>query len=111
MQKALKIFLNTIPVLIMIGLIPFVQNDYILTVFHIAIIYISLQFIKYERSDSTVLVFGFFIMTFFEYVFVTTGVESFTRNSLFGVMPVWLPFLWSYGFLAIKKSAQILDRN
>ena len=109
MQKAAKIFLNSIPVLIMIGLIPFVKNDYILTVFCVAIIFISLRFIRYERNDATVFVFGFFIMIFFEYIFVMTGVETFTRHSLFGFMPLWLPFLWSYGFLTIRKSIQILD--
>ncbi len=45
-----------------------------------------------------------------EYVFCSTGVETFVRNSLFGLMPIWLPFLWGYGFIAIKRSVLILDK-
>jgi hypothetical protein len=25
-------------------------------------------------------------------------------------MPLWLPFLWGYGFVAIKRSIEILSR-
>jgi len=36
-------------------------------------------------------------------------VETFVRNSLFGLMPLWLPFLWGYGFVAIKRGIKILE--
>ena len=109
MQKVLKIFLNSIPTLIMIGLIPLVQNDYILTVLDIGIIALLLIFIKCKQNDIVAFLFGFIIITFFEYIFVSTGVEVFTRTSLFGIMPLWLPFLWAYGFVAIKRSLGILN--
>lgn len=44
-----------------------------------------------------------------EFFFVSTGVETFVRNTLFGIMPIWLPFLWGYGFVDIKRAIQILD--
>lgn len=110
MQKSLKIFLNSIPILIMIGLIPLVKNDYLLTVFYFVIIVVSLKLIKFKKNDVIILLFGFIIMIVFEYIFISTGVETFIRNSLFGVMPLWLPFLWSYGFVAIKRSVEILDQ-
>lgn len=110
MQKSLKIFLNSIPILIMIGLIPLVQNDYLLTVFYFLIIVVSLKLIKFKKNDITVLLFGFVIMIISEYIFISTGVETFVRKSLFGLMPLWLPFLWSYGFVAIKRSVEILDQ-
>lgn len=109
MQKVLKIFLNSIPILLMIGLIPLIKSDYILTMIYVAIILISL-FIKHVKKDIIVLVFGFIVMIIFEYIFISTGVEIFVRNSLFGLMPLWLPFLWGYGFVAIKRSLEILDR-
>jgi hypothetical protein len=108
MRKLLKIFFNSVPILIMVGLIPLIQNDYFLALVYIGIIFISL-FIKHERNDISVSIFGFFIMITFEYIFINTGVETFTRNSLFGAMPLWLPFLWSYGFIAIKRSVLILN--
>ena len=109
MRRVSKIFLNSIPILLMIGLIPLIKSDYILTLVYVAIILISL-FIKRVKNDILVLVFGFIVMIIFEYIFISTGVETFIRNSLFGLMPLWLPFLWGYGFVAIKRSIEILDR-
>lgn len=109
MQKTISIFLNAIPVLIMIGLIPFVANDYILALIYIAIIVVALA-VKKEKNDLLIFIFGFFIMILSEYLFISTGVETFKRNSLFGIMPIWLPFLWGYGFVAIKRAVEILSR-
>jgi len=107
MNKALKIFLNALPTLAMIGLIPLVRNDYLLTAIYIVIIVAALLIYR-TKNDLTVLVFGFAIMIISEYIFISTGVEVFSRHTLFGLMPLWLPFLWSYGFVAIKRSVEIL---
>lgn len=61
--------------------------------------------------DGIIFIFGFCAMIFFEYIFISTGVETFVRNSLFGSMPLWLPFLWGYGFVAIKDGVKILEQN
>ena len=106
--KTLKITINTIPTLIMIGLIPLIINDYLLTAIYTVIIAVSL-IIKNTKNDLFVFTFGFFIMIASEYLFVSTGVETFQRNSLFGLMPLWLPFLWGYGFVAIKRSIEVLN--
>ena len=108
MKKGLRIFLNALPILIMIALIPLVQNDYVLTGIYLVIIAVSLS-IKYTENDFLVLCFGFVIMIVFEYIFISTGVETFIRNSLFNLMPLWLPFLWAYGFVAMKHAIKILD--
>jgi hypothetical protein len=109
MKKAQKILTNSIPVLIMIALIPLIKNDYILTVIYIVIIVYFLKLIKATKNEIMILYFGFIVMIIFEYIFISTGVETFTRNSLFGVMPIWLPFLWAYGFVMISRSVKILD--
>jgi len=110
MNKVFKIILNVIPILMMIGLIPLVRNDFVLTGMYAAIIVVALL-IKRERNDLLILVFGFFIMIASEYLFISTGVETFQRNSLLGLMPLWLPFLWAYGFIAIKRSVLILNSD
>lgn len=92
----------------MIALIPIIKNDYYLTLAYLLVIIASLS-VKYEKRDWIFLVFGFLIMIVSEYFFISTGVEVFKRNSLFGIMPVWLLFLWSYGFLAIKRAIKILE--
>ncbi len=109
MKKILSIFLYTIPILVMVGLIPLINNDYILTIVYIGIIIISLFLIRCGKSDFTVLLFGFIAMIIFEYIFISTGVETFLRQSLFNIMPLWLPFLWSYGFVAMKRSIEVLN--
>jgi hypothetical protein len=108
MKKIIPIFANAVPIFFMIGLIPFVRNDYLLALVYVVVIAISFA-IKKIRNDLLVFVFGFFIMLISEYVFVSTGVETFTRNSLFSIMPVWLPVLWAYGFVAMKRAIKILE--
>lgn len=92
----------------MIGLIPLVADDYLLAGIYAAIILAAFA-IRRERYDITVCAFGLVIMILSELLFVSTGVETFVRNSLWGVMPVWLPLLWGYGFVAIKRSVRILE--
>lgn len=107
-SKIIDIVLNIIPILVMIGLIPVIQNDYFLTVIYVVIILISF-FIKKEKGDVFIFIFGFLAMIISEMVFISTGVETFVRNTLFGLMPLWLPFLWGYGFVAIKRGIKILE--
>lgn len=109
MNKIFPISLNAVPVLIMIGLIPFVSNDYLLTIIYVGIILVALL-LKRTQNDLVALVLGFIIMVVSEYLFVSTGVETFNRNTLFGLMPLWLPFLWAYGFVAIKHSIETLSK-
>jgi hypothetical protein len=93
----------------MILLIPFISSDYWLTLLYVVIVLFSF-YLKRERNEVLILFFGFAIMIASEYLFISTGVEKFVRNSLFGLMPLWLPFLWAYGFVVIKRSVIILDK-
>ena len=109
LKKSFLVFFNATPVILMIALIPYIRNDYLLTAVYVFIIGVALLF-KRDKYDITFLLFGFIIMTASEYFFIKTGVETFSHKSLLGVMPLWLPFLWSYGFVAIKRSAKILGK-
>jgi len=55
MKKTFVIFLNAVPVLAMIALIPFIKNDYVLMIVYIGIIAASLTF-KYAPHDFLILV-------------------------------------------------------
>lgn len=107
-KKIAHVFFNALPALFMLSLIPFIRNDYNLSIAYILIIIASL-YVKKEKNDILVFVFGFVVMTIFENLFVKTGVETFQRNSLLGVMPLWLPLLWGYGFVAIKRTINVID--
>ncbi|MBX9765434.1 DUF2878 family protein [Patescibacteria group bacterium] len=107
-RKIRNIFLNAIPVLLMIGLIPIVKDDYLLAATYFFIILISFA-IKKEEKDLLVFVFGLVVLTISESLFVSTGVETFTSKTLLGLMPIWLPILWGYAFVAIKRSLKIIS--
>ena len=107
-KKITHVFFNALPALFMLALIPLIKNDYNLLIVYIAIIIASF-YVKKEKNDILVFIFGFVVMTIFENLFVKTGVETFKRNSLLGVMPLWLPLLWAYGFVAIKRAINVLD--
>ncbi len=107
LKNAEKIIYELLSILLMIGLIPFIENDYLLTLFYIIIIIISLK-IKYVKDEWKIFLSGFILMTIFEFIFVSTGVETFNRNSLLKKMPLWLPFLWGYSFIVIRRVSTIL---
>jgi hypothetical protein len=106
-RKTVSIAANVAPILLMIALIPLVSDDYALTALY-GVIIIAAFIIKRKRRDLAAFGFGLIGMFFSEWLFIATGVETFTRNSLFGLMPLWLPFLWAYGFVVIKRSLEIL---
>ncbi len=108
MKKTIQIFTQILPILIMIGLIPIVQNDWKLTFLFLGIILIDFLLIKSQKTDLLLFLFGLLGMFFSECLFINTGVEVFLRNSLFGLMPLWLPFLWACGFVVIGRSVEIL---
>jgi hypothetical protein len=91
----------------MIEMIPFVTNDYLLTALYVVIIAVLLWH-KRRKNDLVVLMLGFVIMLCLESIFVLTGVETFSRQTLFGLMPLWLPVLWGYGFVSIKRVVEAL---
>lgn len=109
LTKTKLIVTYCIPIVVMIGLIPFVLNDYVLTAIYI-LFTAALLFIKSEKNDLLAFLFGLVGITISEAFFVGTGVETFLRESLFGLMPLWLPFLWAYAFVTIKRSLRILDK-
>lgn len=109
-MKLIRIFGEALPVAIMILLIPVVINDYVLAFIYL-VLAIILLLVRRQRNDVTVFIFGLIALTISEYFFISTGVEIFKRVSLFGTMPIWLPILWGYAFVAIKRSVRILDSN
>lgn len=105
-----KIVKEAIPVLLMLVLIPIIRDDYVLLAAYI-LITIGWFLARREPHDGAAYAFGLIAITLSEYLFVRTGVETFTRHSLFGIMPIWLPFLWAYAFVVIKRSVRILDTS
>lgn len=105
---AARVVMTAFPVFFMIALVPLVKDDYILTAIYLVIIAISA--LRYTRRDFIFLTFGFFTLLIGEYFFLMTDVEVFERTTLFGVMPLWLPFLWAYIFVTMKRSVSLFEK-
>lgn len=109
-KKITKIILNAVPVILMIALIAVVRNDYYLALIYILIIVAALL-IKCERNDWIYFVLGLVLMTAFELFFIWAGSETFNRISFLGKLPIWLPIIWGYGFVAIKRTVIIIENK
>lgn len=107
MDKFLKILLNLIPIILMLISIPIIKNDYLLALIYVIMILMFLL-IKYEDRDLLFLIIGLIGMFLGEFFFLKTNVETFNRTSLLGIMPLWLPLLWAYVFVTIKRIINIL---
>ncbi len=94
----------------MIALIPFFKNDYVLTGLYVVIIAASF-IVKRDKGDFLFFILRFVAMFISEYFFLLTRVETFTRNSLLGIMPLWLPFLWAYVFVVMRRAIVIIDEK
>ncbi len=94
-------------IVVMLVAIPYVTNDYLL-VFLYLFTPLLLFRLAPERYDAEAYLFGFIGVTICELLFIHTGVETFNRTTLFGVMPIWLPFLWAYAFVVIKRVLKLL---
>lgn len=92
----------------MIALVPYVRNDFALAGIYLIIIAISA--IRYSRKDFIFLVLGFLIFLGGEYLFISTGVEVFERRTLLGAMPVWLPLLWAYIFVTMRRGVLLFEK-
>lgn len=104
---AISLSIYFLVILLLIGLIPLIQNDYLLAFIYSISIFIA-AFLKRERGDLLFIVVGFIALFLSESFFILTGVETFNRTSLLGIMPVWLPFLWAFVFLVLKRSLWIV---
>jgi len=107
MDKILKIILNILPIALMLILIPIIKNDYLLALIYVIIIILSFV-LSYEKKDLLFLLTGLIGMFLGEFFFLKTNIEVFNRTSLLGIMPLWLPFLWAYVFVIIKRIMNIL---
>ena len=108
MSAAYRILQEALPIILMIALIPFVRNDYYLAALFIAITAVAFL-VEYRRKDLMLFLIGSLIFSLGEALFITTDIETFKRTSLFGIMPIWLPILWGYIFVALRRAVVVLD--
>jgi len=102
------IFLETLPLLIGIFLTYlFWKNNIILLAVYLIAILIILK-IKYQRGDLFALCYGFIIGLLVETVGASVSrYQSFANPDFLGI-PMWLPVVWAYGFVLMKRIGVII---
>ncbi|RJQ35580.1 hypothetical protein C4568_00835 [Candidatus Parcubacteria bacterium] len=97
-----------LPVFVMILLIPLIKEDIAVIAIYIAISAGALILSK-DKKELIFFSFGLILLTCTEMWFVATGVETFHRDLFFINIPIWLPLLWAYSFVMMRRAIIALD--
>jgi|SRR3989344_4529533 len=107
MNNQIKILKNVAPFITVFFLPLITLNEAFLTFVIIVLILISLK-INYTKDEWKLVIIGILIGFIVE---VVTGmfyrIQFWANGSLFGV-PTYVPFLWGYGFLIIRRIGNII---
>lgn len=111
MNKLLKVLIETLPIIFGILLsYLFWRNNFLLFVIYIFLI-LLLIYIHKDKSELVIFIYGVVIGTIIEVIGTQiSGYQSFAKPD-FGGIPVWLPVVWGYGFIAMKRIGLILKTH
>ncbi len=105
-----NIFFQLIPLFLVLVIFFFTTKEVYVTFWIIFLIGLSFA-IKYHRQEWKVLVFGITLGFLFEVVGDFIYKAQYWENaSLFGI-PLWLPLMWGYGFIFIRRIGNILTED
>ena len=108
MSKIVKVFIETLPILFGILLsYLFWQNNFLLLAIYL-ILTVVLILWRGDNTEFAIFAYGIIIGGIVEIIGTeVSGYQSFTNPNFFGV-PIWLPIVWGYGFVAMKRVGFIL---
>lgn len=103
-----KIFLETVPIIIGVALTYFLwENNLLLTIVFTAMLTATLTIKRYP-GDIFALIYGS-VLGFALEVFQTSIAKfhSFSNPDILGI-PIWMPLVWGYGFVLMKRIGTII---
>lgn len=103
MKKSWQIFIETLPILLGIILSYLLWRNSMLLFLVYLILTVGL--ILWRRDKKEFIIFGYGILIGFIVETIGTqisGYQSFTEPDFLGI-PLWLPIVWGYGFVAMKR--------
>ncbi len=108
MNKISKVLLETGPILFGILLsYLFWQNSIVLLTLYLTLT-LGLIYLHKDKSELIIFAYGIVIGTLVEILGTqVSGYQSFTKPDFRGI-PMWLPIVWGYGFIAMKRIGLIL---
>jgi len=111
-MKVIKesILFQLIPLFLVLVIFFFTQKEFYVTLGIILMIGLSF-FIEYNKNEWKVFLFGIVLGFLFEIGGDLIYKAQYWENaSLFGI-PIWLPLMWGYGFVFIRRIGNILVKK
>lgn len=107
-KKFLRVFIETTPIFFGIFLsFLFWENNILLFVLYF-VLSLGLIFFHKDKTELVIFGYGIFIGALVEIIGTyVSGYQSFTNPDFLGI-PVWLPIVWGYGFVAMKRIGFVL---
>ena len=108
MNKLSKVFIETLPILFGILLsYLFWQNNILLFIIYL-VLTLGLIYFHKDKAEFVIFAYGILIGAIVEVIGTQiSGYQSFTKPDLGGI-PMWLPVVWGYGFVAMKRIGFVL---
>ena len=108
LKQLSKIFLETLPILFGILLsYLFWRNNLLLFVIYL-VLTSGLVYFHKDKTEYIIFVYGVIIGAIVEIIGTqVSGYQSFTKPDFAGI-PMWLPIVWGYGFVAMKRIGIII---
>jgi TctA family transporter len=105
-----NILFQLIPLFLVLGIFLVTQREVYVTIGILFLIGLSFA-IKYYKKEWKVLLLGMILGFLFEMAgnFVYKA-QYWNNASLFGI-PIWLPLMWGYGFIFIRRIGNILVKR
>lgn len=109
--KTLKyIIVEILPLFFALGVLLLIGNELLMTAVIIAIVLISFK-IQYKKNEWKLFFIGLILGLSFElFGDAIYKLQTWQQTSLFG-LPLWLPVLWGYGFVIIRRIGNIIVKN
>lgn len=108
MDKFSKIFLETLPIVLGIFLSYLLWQNTVLLFLVYLTFTLGLIYLHKDKTEFIIFAYGILIGILVEVVGTkVSGYQSFTKPDFLGI-PIWLPIVWGYGFIAMKRIGAIL---
>ena len=103
MNRLSKVFIETLPIFLGILLsYLFGQNNVLLFIIYLVLTF-GLIYSHKDKTEFVIFAYGILIGVIVEVVGTqVSGYQSFVKPD-FGGIPMWMPIVWGYGFVAMKR--------
>ncbi len=101
-KKNSEIFLDIIFLFLMVFSIAIIKNEFFITLSTLILILIFFK-IKYYDNELRLLIIGVFVGVVLELGGDLIYKLQYWNNASFFGIPVWLPIIWGFGFVIIRR--------